>query len=287
MASTAPNKDFLEPVQPLLIADRFPMLGAELIALLRSLREDQWRLPTVCAGWSVQDIAAHLLDTACRRLSMGRDRHQPPPPTPFEGYDGLVGFLNDLNGQWVTAARRLSPRLLTDFLEIVEPPFAEYVGTLDPWAPGFPVAWAGESESPNWFDLARELTERWHHQQQIRLATGAPPLDDPRLSEPVFEAFLGALPYRYRDVEAAEGTSLAVRIEGRLPYAYTLRRERDGWVLLRGETAEPGARIVLAEEPAWLLFTKGMKGEAARARATVEGEERLATPFFGTVAVMA
>jgi hypothetical protein len=149
------------------------------------------------------------------------------------------------------------------------------------------VAWAGESESQNWFDLARELTERWHHQQQIRLATGARPLDDPRLSEPVLEAFLRALPYRYHDVEAAEGTSLAVRIEGRIPYAYTLRRERDGWVLLRGVAAEPRAWIVLAEEPAWLLFTKGMKREVARARATVEGDDRLASPFFGTVAVMA
>lgn len=281
--------DPLEPVRPILIADLFPGLGTELIGLLRSLEDEQWRLPTVCAGWTVQDIAAHLLDTACRRLSMGRDGHRPPPPAkPFDGYGGLVAFLNDLNARWVTAMRRLSPRLLTDFLEFVEPRLAEHLRSLDPWAPAlFPVDWAGESESRSWFDVARELTERWHHQQQIRLAVGAPPLNDPYLSGPVLETFLRALPHRYRDVEAPEGTSLVVRIEGRVPYSYTLRHEGTGWALLRGEASEPAARIVLAEEPAWLLLTKGLTGDAARAQTGVEGDERLTAPFFGTLAVMA
>ncbi len=61
--------DTLKPLAPILTADRFTTLGRELIALLRSLSEDQWRLPTVAPQWTVQDIAAHLLDTACRRLS--------------------------------------------------------------------------------------------------------------------------------------------------------------------------------------------------------------------------
>ena len=280
--------DSLQPVQPLLVADRFAELGAALVDLLRSLRQEQWSLPTVCPAWSVRDVASHLLDTACRRLAAGRDGSRlPPPEKSLAEYRELLAFLNDLNAQWVEAARRLSPRLLTDFLALVEPQLAEHLLSLDPWSPGVPVAWAGESESQSWFDVARELTERWHHQQQIRLAAGAPPLDDPRLSAPVFETFLRALPHRYRDVEAAAGTSLAVRIEGRVPYAYTLRRDAAGWTLLAGEAAEAAARIVLPEEPAWLLLTKGMTGEAARGRATVEGEARLAAPFFGVVAVMA
>jgi len=280
--------DPLRPVQPLLVADRFAGLGAALVGLLRSLREEQWSLPTVCSAWSVKDVAAHLLDTACRRLSAGRDGWRPPPPDRnLAEYGELLAFLNDLNAQWVAVARRLSPRLLTDFLALVEPQLAEHLLSLDPWSPGVPVAWAGESESQSWFDVARELTERWHHHQQIRLAAGAPPLDDPRLSGPVFETFLRALPHRYRDVAAAAGASLAVRIAGRVPYAYTLRRDVAGWTLLLGEAAEPAARIAIPEEPAWLLLTKGMTGEAARARAAVEGEERLAAPFFGVVAVMA
>ena len=237
----------------------------------------------------MKDIAAHLLDTACRRLSSQRDRFTPPPPDrSIDGYDNLLAFLNDLNAQWVTAFRRLSPRLLTDFLDIVESQYGEHVLTLDPWAPALPVAWAGEEESLGWFDLARELTERWHHQQQIRLAVGAPPLDDPWLSEPVFDTFIRALPHGYRNVTAPAGTALAVRIEGRKVYAYTLQaREGGGWELLAGEAADPATRIVLAEEPAWLLFTKGLRGEAAKGRATVEGDPALAGRFFEILAVMA
>jgi hypothetical protein len=32
------------------------------------------------------------------------------------------------------------------------------------------VAWAGEAESKNWFHVARDYSEKWHHQQQIREA---------------------------------------------------------------------------------------------------------------------
>lgn len=281
--------DTLKPLVPILTADRFSSLGNELIPLLRSLSDDQWRLPTVATQWTVQDIAAHLLDTACRRVSGRRDRYTPPPPgRSLDGYDNLLAFLNDLNAQWVAAFRRISPRLLTDFLELVEPPFSEVMLQLDPWAPALPVAWAGEEESLGWFDVARELTERWHHQQQIRLAVGAPPFDDPWLSEPVFDTFIRALPHGYRNVTVPPGTALAVRIEGRKVYAYTLRAcENEGWDLLAGEAARPAARIVLAEEPAWLLFTKGLRGEAARRRARIEGDAALAATFFEILAVMA
>jgi len=279
----------VKPLSPILTADRFATLGRELIALLRSLSEEQWQLPTVAAQWSVKDVAAHLLDTACRRLSLERDRFAPPPDRSLDRYDDLLAFLNDLNAQWVLAFRRLSPRLLTDFLELVEPPHTELMLGLDPWGRAlFPVAWAGEEESLAWFDVARELTERWHHQQQIRLAVGAPPLDDPWLSEPVFDTFIRALPHGYQQVTAPAGTALVMRIEGRQVYAYTLQvREGGGWSLLAGEAEHPAARIALPEEPAWLLFTKGLRGEAAKRRARIEGEPALAERFFEILAVMA
>jgi uncharacterized protein (TIGR03083 family) len=279
----------VKPLAPTLTADRFPALGRDLIALLRSLSEDQWRLPTVASQWDVKDVAAHLLDTACRRLSSGRDRFAPPPGRSIDGYADLVAFINDLNAGWVLAFRRLSPRLLTDFLELVETPFGELLLRVDPWAKAqIPVAWAGEEESASWFDMARELTERWHHQQQIRLAVGAPPLDDPWMSEPIFDTFVRALPHGYRNVSAPAGTALAVRIEGRKAYAYTLQtRAGGGWDLLAGEAEKPAARIVLAEEPAWLLFTRGLRGEEAKRRARIEGDPALTPAFFEILAVMA
>ncbi len=274
------------PLAPTLVAHLFPLLGRELVALLRSLDAAAWRRPTVCPAWSVHDVAAHLLDTACRRLSFGRDGHAPPAGR-LDDYGELLRLLDGLNAGWVAAARRLSPRLLTDLLEWVEPQLAEHLAGLDPWADGLPVAWAGETRSPSWFDVARELTERWHHQQQIRLAVGAPPLADPETSEAIFDTFLRGLPHRYRDVAAPDGTAVAVAIRGARPYDYTLCREAGAWQLLKGAEPDPAAGVALDEEPAWLLLTKGMPGPEVRARAAIEGDRRLADPFFGLIAVMA
>jgi hypothetical protein len=66
--------------------------------------------------------------------------------------------------------------------------------SLDPYAPAaFAVSWAGETESLNWFDTARELTERWHRQQQTRLATNRPGILTPELYHPVLDCFLRGL----------------------------------------------------------------------------------------------
>ena len=35
-----------------------------LVADLSGLSEDQWRLPSLCPGWDVHDVLAHLVDTA-------------------------------------------------------------------------------------------------------------------------------------------------------------------------------------------------------------------------------
>lgn len=277
------------PLAPNLVAALFPPLGRDLVTLLRSLEPADWDKPTVCPAWSVRDIAAHLLDTALRRLSVGLDRHLAPPPTqPIGDYGGLVQFLNQLNADWVQAMRRVSPRLLTGLLEWAEPQLAEHLAALDPWGEAlFSVAWAGEDSSRVWFDIVRELTERWHHQQQIRLAVGAPPLSDPETSEAIFDAFLRALPHRYREVAAPAGTSIVFAIRGAAIYRYTLRRESDAWHLLKGAEAKPAAAVDLAEQDAWLLLTKGMRGDEAWRKATIQGDAHLAQPFFDVIAVMA
>ncbi len=99
--------------------------------------------------------------------------------------------------------RRVSPRLLMDILDLAEPQLHAYFASLDPQAPAtIGVAWAGEERSLNWFDLGREYTERWLHQQQIREAVGAPGLSQRRWLHPTLDIFVRALPFTYGPVEA-------------------------------------------------------------------------------------
>lgn len=54
-----------------------PHLRAERVALLElleGLAPDQWNAPTVCPGWSVKDVALHLVDDDLGWLSRGRDQ---------------------------------------------------------------------------------------------------------------------------------------------------------------------------------------------------------------------
>ena len=57
---------------PIITAQLFPKVESHLIELLRSLRPDEWTLPTIAGAWTVRDVAAHLLDTETRRVSMSR-----------------------------------------------------------------------------------------------------------------------------------------------------------------------------------------------------------------------
>ena len=51
-----------------------------LIQPLRNLDEPEWTADTVCTGWSVRDVAAHLLHDDLRRLSRSRDHVEGPVP---------------------------------------------------------------------------------------------------------------------------------------------------------------------------------------------------------------
>ena len=148
----------MRPVEPIYTAHLFPDLHAELMTVLRGLAPADWSRPTWAAPWTVKDVVAHLLDGQIRKLSICRDGLALfPAAAPRPGYGNLLRMLDDLNAEWVAAARRIGPKLLIDLLAVTGPQDAAYHGSLDPHAPAlFNVAWAGEETSPNWFDIGRD-----------------------------------------------------------------------------------------------------------------------------------
>ncbi|HVQ28050.1 MAG TPA: hypothetical protein VMV21_00625, partial [Vicinamibacteria bacterium] len=207
---------------------------------------------------------------------------------PFTGEADLVAFLNELNADWVRVARRLSPRVLLDLLKSTGPQVAVLFASLSPESPAFfSVAWAGESSSKSWFDVGREYTERWHHQQQIRLAVGAPLLNEPRWLKPVVDLSMRALPHRYAGTTAPEGASVLVEIRGSSGGVWSLVRRGDAWSLFAGRSDSPEAtRISLDEDTAWRVFFKALPRDAPPA-IFFEGRSDLSQAFLTAWAVMA
>ncbi len=279
----------MTPAQPVLVAHLFGELGDHLVALLEDLTDAEWRLPTTSARWSVRDVAAHLLDGDLRRLSFQRDGHMPPPPE--ESLDDppqLLAYLNRLNAEWVAAAARLSPRVLTELQRLTAPMLADLFISLDPFADAiFPVGWAGDEVSPNWFDTAREYTEKWIHQQQIREATGRESLDEQRYLLPVVDTSLRGVPFAYRDVAAPAGTVVAIVVEGGAGGVWSLRHQEGSWALHEGPTEDPAAAVTMSQDTAWRFFSTRQRKAELMPRIAFAGDARLAEAVAGATSVMA
>ena len=267
----------LEQPLPIDTRELFRPVSTSLVSLLRRLSPEQWGRPTVARQWVVRDVVAHLLDSTLRRLSFHRDAMPPPPPpNAIASERDFVQFINDLNAQWVASSKRLSPRVLTDLYERASGDAADWFESLSLDAPAlFPVSWAGEQASAGWFDIGREFTELWHHQQQIRMAVDADDLADPRYLHAVIDVAMRGLPHAFRDVSAASGETIEIDVTGLSGGHWTLLREPDRWTLRRGTQLPPTTRIELDDRAAWkLLFNALSQGDAERT-IRIEGRTEL------------
>jgi uncharacterized protein (TIGR03083 family) len=268
----------------IIIVDRFAPLRAHLLTLLAELSEDDWAKPTAAPGWSVKDVAAHLLGGDVAILSGKRDGFRSNEE--INSHAELIALVDRLNAEWVLALRRISPRLLRELLAFCGPEVETCFSALDPMQTGGAVSWAGPEPAPVWFDLAREFTERWHHQQQIRDATGRPPLYDRYFLTPVLDTFVRALPHAFRTVMAPSGTVVSFEISGDAGGVWYVYKSEGAWMLLMDSPAEPVTSVVLPQDVAWRLFTKGIDRGKARSLATIEGKPDLADAIFATTAII-
>jgi len=274
------------PLPPIHALEALVETDARLLTLLDGLSSADWDRPTIVPRWRVRHVAGHLLDTALRRLSIVRDGFAADGPASGAPED-VRAFVDRVNAEGVAVYGRLSPPVLTALMRVAVADLHAHLRALDPQAPAaFAVSWAGETTSPVWFDIARELTERWHHQQQIRLAVDRPGLMTPALYHPVLDCFMRVLPHAFRHVEAAEGTHVECRVEGDAGGTWRLVRAGQRWQLTGDDLTGPAARVVIPQALAWRLFTKGLGRAEREAALVVEGARTLAEPLLTAVAIV-
>jgi uncharacterized protein (TIGR03083 family) len=156
-------------------------------------------------------------------------------------------------------------------------------GDLDALGEG--VWWAGVDPAPVWLDLAREYTESWTHQQQIRDAVGRPGLTEAAYLDPVVDTFVRALPMTYADVPAVPGAVVVIVVDdGRL--TWSLHNRRDGWTLQPGAAADPTARIGIPVDTLWRLTTGGITPATAAANTRINGNDELGRRALSIVSVI-
>ena len=276
------------PPQPIDTRSLFRPVSGALVTLLRTLPAEQWERPTVAGHWVVRDVVAHLLDSTLRRLSFHRDGMTPPPAArPIASERDFVAFINDLNAQWVASAKRLSPRVLTDLYESAAGEAADWFEALPLDAPAlFPVSWAGEQVSAGWFDIGREFTELWHHQQQIRMAVGAEDLADPRYLRAVIEVAMRGLPHALRNVPVRPALAVEIDVTGPSGGTWTLSRDSERWTLWCGRSESPTVRVRMDGDAAWKLLFNALPQAEAERKINVEGDLELGRAILNARSVI-
>lgn len=265
----------------------FPVLEEQLIQLLHSLTPAEWNKQTIARLWTVKDVAAHLLDGNIKGLSMMRDDYFNDPPGNIYTNNDLINYLNGLNADWIHAMKRVSPKTLTSLLETTGAAYYHELTLLDPFKPAvFSVSWAGETTSFNWFHIAREYTERWHHQQQIREAVGKTGLMTKELYHPVLDTFMMALPYTYRNANAPANTVIQVSISGEAGGNWFLVK-KDNWELLKTNNLPATAQCNIDGDIAWKLFTKSWRKDDVQKYVSITGNVLLGEIVLDMVSVMA
>ena len=262
----------------------FSKINTELIKLLKNLSFDEWEKETALPGRTVKDIASHILDTTIRKLSMQRDEYY-SEKVEIKSYQDLVDFIQKLNSDWIKVSRRFSPKVLIALLEVTDRWLYDFMKHLDPMGKAvFNVAWAGEKVSTNWFDTAREYTEKWHHQMQIRLAVGKPGINSRELMFPVIDTFLRGLPYAYKDIK--KDGIVKVVLTGESGGTWYLVKSEEKWQLVDSLQDEASAEVKLSDDIAWKLFSDTVKKEEVEGHIEISGDRELALPVLNMRTVM-
>jgi uncharacterized protein (TIGR03083 family) len=275
--------DVASDMSPVDVRPILPDERAELVGLLAGLDVAAWARATLCPGWSVHDVALHLLGNDLGRLD------RPPEPAARSGaldFQVLARRIEHANDEWVRATRRISPEILVEFLAITGLRVDAAFARLGLHEEGVAVAWTGTGPSPYWLDIAREYAERWVHHQHIRLALGRTVLSGRHWLHPVLAAFMCAMPVAYESTSARAGTRVAVVVDGAAGGRWLVRRGSERWHLLDDDGEPAAAEVRMDAEVAWRLLTRLMSVEEARPSIVISGNRELGVAATRAVAVM-
>jgi len=213
------------------------IVWASIDQLGTGLSDSQWKLPTGCPGWTVQDHLSHLVDYEARALGRPAPPHE-PGPQPHVKND--LGRANEVG----VDVRRQEPaaEVLAEFREVTGARLAQLrqLTEQDLAAPMMTPAGPGTVSDM----LTLRVMDSWSHEQDIRRATGHPGhLDGPVVDEAIGH-FTRFLPYVVgKKAAAPQGSKVVFLIGGRDPIAVEVAGGRGR------PAADPGDPTVTLQIP--------------------------------------
>lgn len=262
----------------------FELERIRLLELLDTIDAADWTKPTPCPGWDVAGLCRHLLGDDFYLLSLLRDRHLgTEPPTELDE-TAFIAWLDELQQDWVDAARRISPRLATQLLAWLGPQLTDALRRAALTDEPQHVSWASDQPVPMWMETARETSEYWIHRQQLLKALGRPADLRPDLFAPILDAFRWAYPYRLAAVPAEPGDTVVIDIYGAVDRHWVIVRNDAGWDFAAAAGSRVVATMRLDAGTAWQLLTNNLS--AHEPQPDISGSERYTTVLRNTRAII-
>jgi len=253
--------------------------------LLADLQDADWPRPSPCPGWTILGLCCHLVGDDFGLLARHRDGYYATPGPDGATESEFVAWLDELQAEWVRAARRLSPRIVVGLLDWAGPQITETFRREHPAARTASVSWAGPGPVPVWLDQAREVSEYWIHRQQILQALGRPSDLRADLAGPVLDGLRWAYPYRLAQTRAQPGDTVTITITGPVSNTLHLVAAATGWVFRDQSGPRLAASLMMNTEQAWQLLTNNLPA-AAKVDPTAVGDETITSILLHTRAII-
>jgi hypothetical protein len=233
----------------------------------------------------VLDLCRHLLGGDLSLLAGRRDGHHGTPAPDGQTEQQFIDWLDELQLEWVRAARRLSPRLVCELLAWAGPRLVDELRREDPQARTARVSWAGPHPVPVWLDEVRELSEYWIHRQQLLQAIGAPTDARPSPLATILDGLRWAFPFRLERVPGEDGATVVIEVSGPVSTTWCLVATAGRWAFRPQPGRETVAGARLTTEQAWRLLSNNLP-PVEQAGLDVRGDPRLVEVIRRTRAII-
>lgn len=207
--------------------------------LCEPFTEREWKLPTDCPGWTVQDNVAHLVDYESRMMARLPPEHT-PPERPHVKND--LGKRNEIWIDWYRS--KTGAEVLNAYRDVIRE-WLRGLPNLTPEQLAGPSPASAQSEVLE-NHLQRRVVDCWAHEQDIRRATSRPGHQVGPVVDHVMARMLAGMgPVVGRRAEAPEGSTVVFDLTGPYQASLALQVDDDKARPCDSVPARPTARLTL------------------------------------------
>jgi len=254
------------------LVDRLDEVWTSLDALGAELSEADWKLPTECPGWSVQDQLAHLAHIEGRLQGRPDPENEIPDDLPHikNSFGAINEVFVDSRRSWTGAD------VLTEFHEVTR----ERVKALRALAPD---EFGADSWTPVGPGTVRDLLpfrifDSWVHEQDMRRAVRRPGDLDSAVAEHSMGMMTGSMSFVVgKKVAPPEGSVVVFSLSGPLARELVVGIVDGRGRVLESAPASPTVRLAMTTETFARLACGRIDPDVTLANGdvTIEGDETL------------